>query len=82
MIQQGGQIGEGEWVMVRRRGVVHVADTAIQAFSASALARRRSDTMIGLAATAAGWRADAEVEVEEPDGAKWSLKITVKDSTR
>lgn len=82
MAQQGGETGGAEWVVVRRPGIVRLADTAVQAASASALTRRRGDTMIGLAATAAAWGADAEAEVEEPDGAKWSLKITVKNPAR
>jgi hypothetical protein len=82
MIQQGGQNGGGDWVVVHQPGVARLAGTAIEAVSASARTRQRGNTMIGLAATAAAWRADAEAEVEEPDGTKWSLKITVKDSVR
>jgi hypothetical protein len=80
MPQQGGQRDGGDGVV--RPGVARLADTAVQMAGVSALSRRRGDTIIGLAATAAAWQADAEAEVEEPDGTKWSLKITVKDPAR
>lgn len=82
MTQLGDQNSGGDWIVVRQHGIARLAGTMIQATGASALSRRRGDTIIGLAATAAAWQADTEAEVEEPDGTKWSLKITVKDSAQ
>lgn len=53
----------------QRGGLVRLVDSAIRV-------RTRRDAMIGLVATAAALGADAEVRSQEPDGARWSIKIT------
>jgi len=69
-----------DWVVVRRPGVVRLADSVVKACDSATMTRRRGDTMIALARTLAGSRVGAEVEAEDPDGARWSLKITVADT--
>ena len=82
MAEHGERNTAEEWTVVRRPGVMRLADSVVQAHSASTLTRRRGDTMIALAETLAPWRIGAEVEHAEPDGSKWSLKITVEDTDR
>jgi hypothetical protein len=82
MTQQGDQNGRDFWVVVPQPGAARLAGTAIEAVSASALTHHRRDTMVGMTATVAAWRANAEAEVEEPNGGAWSLKFMVKDSQR
>ncbi|WP_116205916.1 hypothetical protein [Amycolatopsis circi] len=82
MTKQGEQGSGEEWAVVRRPGIVRLADSALRARIESARARRRSDTMIGLVATAATAGANAKVQSHEPDGAKWSITVIAKDTAR
>ena len=75
------QYPTGDWAVIRRPGVVRLADSVVRAHSASAQSRRRGDTMIALAETLASSRVGAEICSAEPDGSKWSMKITVEGST-
>ncbi|MGW7538590.1 hypothetical protein [Amycolatopsis sp. NPDC054798] len=82
MTKQGEQGSSEEWVVVRRPGLIRLADSALRARIASARARRRGDTMIGLVATAARAGANAKVQSHEPDGARWSMTVIAKDTGR
>jgi hypothetical protein len=77
-----GQNAVGDWVVVRRPGVVRLADSVVKAHNSAALTRHRGDTMIALAETLAASRVGAEVRSIDPDGAKWSMKITVEDTAQ
>jgi hypothetical protein len=70
----------GDWVVVRRPGVVRLVGSVVRAHNASTLTRLRGDTMIALAETLAASQAGAVIESTDPDGAWWSMKITTKDS--
>jgi hypothetical protein len=73
---------EGEQVVVRRPGVVRLADSVVRARSASTQTRLRGDTMIALAETLAASQVGAEIRMNDPDGARWSMKITAEDPAR
>lgn len=68
----------GEPVVIRRLGVVRLADTALRGHNAAARIRHRGDTMIALAGTLAGSRVRADIRASDPDGATWSIAITVE----
>ncbi|ATY11104.1 hypothetical protein CU254_11960 [Amycolatopsis sp. AA4] len=82
MTNHGEPASGEEWVVVRRPGIVRLADSALRARIASARARRRGDTMIGLVATAARAGANAKVHSHEPDGAKWTVTVIAKGTAR
>ncbi|WP_406631926.1 hypothetical protein [Amycolatopsis sp. WGS_07] len=73
---------DAEWVVVRRPGIVRLAGAAIRARGAVTQARHRGDTMIALAETLAASRMGAEICSLDPDGARWSMKITAEDAAR
>jgi hypothetical protein len=68
----------GDPVVVRRPGVVRLADTALRGHTATARVRHRGDTMIALAETLAACRVGADIQVSDPDGATWSMTITAE----
>ena len=68
----------GDPVVIRRPGVVRLADTALRGHSAIAGIRRRGDTMIALAETLAASRVAADVRASDPDGATWSITIAAE----
>ena len=82
MTMQGETFGEGNQVVVRRPGLVRLADTAIRATSATTRSQIRGDTMIRLVAAAGAGRVDAEIRSEEPDGSHWSIKTTTREPAR
>jgi hypothetical protein len=65
----------GECVVVRRPGVVRLAETAVHLRGEAVLARRRSATMTELARTFSSEGVNANVAVVEPDGAAWSMSV-------
>lgn len=70
----------GECVVVRRRGMVRLAETAVQLRGEAVLARRRGATMAELARTFSSDGISANVSVVEPDGAAWSMSVAAGGS--
>jgi hypothetical protein len=65
----------GECVVVRRPGVVRLAETAMHLRGEAVLARRRGATMAELARTFSVEGISANVAMVEPDGAAWSMSV-------
>jgi hypothetical protein len=82
MIKQGETYEEGERVVVRRPALVRLVAEAIRARSTNARIRSRGNTMTRLVATAGAWSVNADIRSEEPDGARWSIKATVREPAR
>lgn len=66
----------GECAVVRRPGVVRLAETAMHLREETVLARRRGTTMTELAKTFSAENVTANVSVVEPGGVEWSMSVT------
>lgn len=66
----------GDHVVVTRRSLAWLADTTIRSHRDAVLAKRRSATIVAVAATLSASGSAARVTSREADGTDWSITIT------